>query len=453
MIDLTPLTRTLAGRAVAVFGLARSGRAAVAALRAAGADVWAWDDAPAARADVPGELLQDLARADFAGVACLVLSPGVHPSHPVSTAARAAGAEVVCDIELLGRALPPGRATIGITGTNGKSTVTALTAHLLRAAGVPVACGGNIGAPALGLDDPGPGGAVVLEVSSFQADLLDAWRPHAAALLNLAPDHIAHHGDFASYIAAKARLLQGPGLAVIGADDPESRAVAQTIRDRRVVPISGTGPVPGGVYATPAGALLDARGGEPVQIADLAPIKALTGAHNWQNAAAAAALALSVPGVEPSALAAGLATWPGLPHRQFRVREIGPVAYINDSKATNVDAAARALASFADIYWIAGGAARDCDLGPLAPHLGAVRRAFLIGASAPALSAFLSAHGVAHEVSGTLAAAVAAAHATAQGAAQGAGGTVVLAPSYQSFDQFTSFEDRGEQFCALVDRL
>jgi UDP-N-acetylmuramoylalanine--D-glutamate ligase len=290
---------------------------------------------------------------------------------------------------------------------------------------------------------------VVLEVSSFQADLLDAWRPHAAALLNLAPDHIAHHGDFASYIAAKARLLQGPGLAVIGADDPESRAVAQTIRDRRVVPISGTGPVPGGVYATPEGALMDARGGEPVQIADLAPIKALTGAHNWQNAAAAAALALSVEGVEPSALAAGLATWPGLPHRQFRVREIGPVAYINDSKATNVDAAARALASFADIYWIAGGAARDCDLGPLAPHLGAVRRAFLIGASAPALSAFLSAHGVGHEVSGTLGAAVAAAHATAQGA----GGTVVLAPSYQSFDQFTSFEDRGEQFCALVDRL
>lgn len=455
MIDVSPFVDTLPAGPVAVFGLARSGTATVGALRAAGAQVWAWDDGAGARAAV-GACLRDLYSVDWAEAACLVLAPGVPPDHPVPSAARAAGCAVIGDLEVLHRCAH-GRRTIGITGTNGKSTTTALTAHILRAAGRDVACGGNIGAPALGLEMPAPGGVFVLEVSSFQAELCPTFRPDAAALLNLEPDHLARHGDMASYVAAKERLLEGPGLAVIGADDPESRAVADRARKagaRDVLPISAETQPAGGFWVTGEGGLVDGRA-EPVEVARLARAQALRGNHNHQNAAAAAALSIAGAGVEPGVVAGALESWGGLPHRQYLVRTIDGVGYLDDSKATNVAAAQRALAAFAPIYWIAGGQARKADLEPLVPYLESVRHVFLIGEAAPALAEFLDRNGVAHTDCRALGAAVAAAHAMAQEnrGAPGGAGVVLLAPAYQSFDQFASFEDRGEQFCALVSAL
>ncbi|MCP5366928.1 MAG: UDP-N-acetylmuramoyl-L-alanine--D-glutamate ligase [Hyphomicrobiales bacterium] len=450
----------LANQTVAVFGLGRTGRAAAHALRASGARVLAWDDSQAAREAAAADHipLTDLYDRDWTGVRSLVLSPGVpldHPvTHPVVALARGGGCEVLSDIELLYRARPDA-AFVGITGTNGKSTTTALVAHLLDAAGQRVEVGGNLGRPVLDFEPLGRGQFYVLEMSSYQLDLSLSLTFRIAVLLNISPDHLDRHGGMDGYVAAKKRLFHGQGAdatAIVGIDDARSRALFDALRaagPMRAVPVSGNGAAPGGVYALD-GRLVDDLDGAARAVADLADLGTLRGAHNHQNAAAAYAAARAA-GLEPDEIAAALATFPGLAHRQELVGEVDGVAFVNDSKATNPDAAAKALASYDAIYWIAGGRPKDEVLGDLAGRLRHVRAAFLIGEAAPAFAAGLAGH-VPAQVCGTLEAAVAAAFARARRDRRGHP-VVLLSPACASFDQFTDFEARGEAFRAAVESL
>lgn len=441
--------------AVAVMGLARSGLAAARALRQGGARVIAWDDAAERRqaAAADGIALVDLATADLAGLRALVLSPGIphrFPApHPVAARARAAGIEIIGDIELLARSCRAAR-YLGITGTNGKSTTTALLGHMLEAAGRRVAVGGNLGIPALLLDALGAEGIYVLEMSSYQLELTPSLAFDVAVLLNITPDHLDRHGGMAGYIAAKERIFAQQGAAqtaVVGLDDAPCRAILETLRRagrQRVVPISAAGAAPGGVYAE-AGWLVDDLAGRAERVLALAPLVHLPGRHNWQNAAAAYAAARSL-GLAPAVAAAGIASFAGLAHRQELVAVIDGVRYVNDSKATNADAAAKALAANDAIYWIAGGRAKEGGIAALAPYFPRIRHAFLIGEAARPFAATLGT-AVPHALCRTLEAAVSAAHAAARGQA---GATVLLSPACASFDQFTDFEARGDAFRRLV---
>jgi len=439
MID----TSFLKGRTVAVMGLGKSGAATVDALLHGGAIVWAWDDNEAARA--PGLPLVDLAAADFAGLDLLVWSPGIPHTfpqpHPVAEKARAAGIPLVCDVDLLASARPDLR-PLAVSGTNGKSTTTTLLAHILAAAGRAVAAGGNLGTPVLALPDLGPEGRVVLELSSYQLELVPSLRLAAAVLLNITPDHLGRHGGMEGYIAAKRGLfdrLAPGGVAVVGVDDAPSAAIAEALPD--AVRISVERELAKGVSA-PDGVLLD--DGKPVR--DLKTIARLPGRHNWQNACAAYAMARA-DGIAPETIAAALATYPGLAHRQELVATIDGVAWINDSKATNADAAEKALVCYPRILWIIGGQAKEGGIVSLAPHFGRVAHAFLIGEAADSFAATLAGR-VAFSRSGTLESAVAEAAAMAK-----AGDTVLLSPACASWDQFHSFEHRGEVFRALVAAL
>ncbi len=446
------------GKTYAVMGLGASGIVTAAALARAGARVLAWDDNAPRRAEAEGRgvTLADLAAADLAGAEALVLSPGIphtYPKpHPVAERARAAGVPIVCDVELLLRANRTAR-VIGITGTNGKSTVTALTGHVLKVAGVPCAVGGNLGPAALGLAPQGADGAYVLELSSYQIERIATAGLDVAVLINITPDHLDRHGGMVGYVAAKERLfaLARPGAAaVIGADDPHCLAIAERARTRglRVIPISAERAVAGGVHVE-HDRVIDATGATPRVIADLSGAEALPGVHNHQNAAAATAAALAF-GVAPEAIARALLSYPGLPHRQEKVRVIGRVAYVNDSKATNPDAALRALACYDDIFWIAGGLAKDGGFDALRPGFARIRHAFLIGKAAPAIAGTLG-RDVPHTRSGTLSAALEAAHRAAQAHPRPA--VVLLSPACASFDQFANFEARGDAFRALVAAL
>nr|WP_083854502.1 UDP-N-acetylmuramoyl-L-alanine--D-glutamate ligase [Pseudoroseomonas cervicalis] len=364
-------------------------------------------------------------------------------------AARAAGVPVLCDAELLYRAVrAAGSAArfVGITGTNGKSTTTALLHHLLARAGRAVAVGGNLGPAAIGLPILNQDGIYVLEMSSYMLERLAELRFDLGLMLNLTPDHIDRHGDMPGYAAAKAHLFdrQGGGdLAIIGMDDEWGPRFAEG-RAARVVPISGHAPQPGGVWAE--GRLLrDDQG----PIADLDRAAALPGAHNAQNAAAAVAAALAL-GLGRAEIAAGLASFPGLPHRQERVGTRAGILFVNDSKATNADSAAPALASYGRVVWIAGGVPKQGGIEALAPLFPRIARAVLIGQAAEAFAATLARHGIPAELAGTLEAAVPAAFAAAR--AEGAG-TVLLSPACASFDQFSGFEARGDAFRALVAAL
>ncbi len=447
------------GRTYAVMGLGASGIATAAALARAGAHVLAWDD-DAGRRDAAtrqGVALTDLGAADLAEAEALVLSPGIphtYPApHPIATRARAAGIPIICDIELLLRADAAPR-VIGITGTNGKSTVTALVGHILKTAGVPCSVGGNLGPAALGLDRQGANGAYVLELSSYQIERIETAGFDVAVLINITPDHLDRHGGMDGYIAAKERLfaLTRPGaVAVIGTDNTPSRAVAARAGTRgglRVVLISANERVAGGVYVED-GRVIDATGPEPRRIADISRVETLPGVHNWQNAAAASAAMLAF-GVAPALIASGLASYPGLPHRQEKLRRIGAVAYVNDSKATNPDAALRAIACYDNIFWIAGGLAKDGGFDSLRPGFARVRHAYLIGKAAPEIAAVLG-DKVPHTMSGTLEAALKDAHGAAQAAGEPA--VVLLSPACASFDQFANFEARGNAFRKLVAAL
>ncbi len=360
MIDLG----VLKGSSFVVLGLARSGLATVRALKAAGIDCVAWDDSAGSRAEAAkaGVAVVEPASIDWPRTTALIISPGI-PSrlpkpHPVAAAARAAGKKIVCDIELLARAQSEA-GFVGITGTNGKSTTTALIGHILAQAGRRCEVGGNIGRAALDLAPLGDDGIYVLELSSYQLELLETFRANVAVWLNITPDHIDRHGDLAGYVAAKENIFvrQQPGdCAVIGVDDRPSRAVYARISARAgiaAVPIQLERPVAGGVSFR-AGMLVDADG----YSVDFSDVPTLPGDHNAQNAACAWAACrwLDVPREK---IVAGLKTYPGLPHRQERVAAVGNVVYINDSKATNADATARALSSYRDIYWILGGQAKE----------------------------------------------------------------------------------------------
>lgn len=449
MIDLS----RFASRRIAVMGLARSGLASVSALVAAGAEVLAWDDNAPRRAEAEklGATITDLAEADWSGIDLAVWSPGIPHSfpvpHPAAIAAKAAGVALVCDIELL--ALANGQARfVGITGTNGKSTTTALIGHILKQARCKAQVGGNLGMAALTLAPLGADGIYVLELSSYQIELLREARFDVAALLNITPDHLDRHGGFKGYVAAKRHLfelLAGNGTAIIGLDDEASRGVAAGL-DRPFVGLSVERPVVGGVYVD-KGRLIDARDSSAHTILDLAEAAALPGSHNWQNAAAAYAICVAL-GVPADAIAAGIRSFPGLAHRQERVAVLDGVTFVNDSKATNAEATEKALACYEQIYWIAGGRAKEGGIEALEPHFGRVRHAYLIGEAADGFAATLDGK-LAYSKCGTLPAALAAAARDARGT----GGVVLLSPAAASFDQFDSFEQRGDRFRDLVKGL
>lgn len=446
-------------RTVAVLGLARSGLSAARALRMGGADVLVWDDAAAKReaAHASGLTVADFAGLDWRKIAALVPSPGVPlyapAPHPAVAAARAAGCEVIGDMELFARTKPLAKVA-AITGTNGKSTTTALLGYVLRASGRAAVEGGNLGTAVLDLPALGSGGTYVLELSSYQIDLTNSFTPDVAAMLNLSPDHIDRHGSMVAYIAAKERLFQQQRpdqVAVIGVDDADSRAMFERIRSARphtTVPVSIQGPIAGGVFVQ-EGRLYDARNGAPQPVVDLTRGR-LIGAHNWQNAAAAyaAATALDCP---PEVAARAVLTFPGLAHRIEDVGIVQRVRFINDSKATNADAAARALACFDDVYWIAGGRPKEGGIRSLAPYFPRIRHAFLIGEAAAEFAVTLG-DAVPHTHSQTLARATEEALAAAR--KDGIGNAVVLlSPACASFDQFKNFEERGDMFRDLVAAL
>lgn len=446
-----PVPQVFAGRRYWVVGLGRNGLPAAAALAAMGAAVAVWDDNAAARAAAPHALHDPADGA--AGFDALVLSPGIPhllpAPHKAALAARTAGIPILSDAELLFQAV---RATgsrarfVGITGTNGKSTTTALLHHMLQGAGVDSAAGGNLGQAALSLPLLGDGGVYVLEMSSYMLERLATLRFDAAALLNLGPDHLDRHGDMGGYVRAKLHVFDRQTEAdtqVFGIDDDATRALV------RPGAVTVSGERPAHVWAE-RGMLRDADG----PIVPMVDAPALPGPHNAQNAAAATALARALGralggalGADDTAIVRGITTYPGLPHRQQRVACIDGIAWINDSKATNADAAARALACHDRVIWIAGGLAKEGGIESLVPLLPRVAHALLIGRDADVLSATLCRAGVPHECVGTLELAVIAAAVYARVLDAP---TVLLSPACASWDQFTGFEARGERFAALV---
>ncbi len=437
--------------AVAILGLARSGLAAARALIAGGNQVLAWDDSrerreDAARAGIP---LQSGATFDWRDIAALVPSPGIPLDHPIIASARAAGIEIVGDVELLWRAMAE-RNFIGITGTNGKSTTTALIGHILERARQTVQVGGNLGTPALSLEALWAEGSYVLEMSSFQLDLTRHMSFDIAVLLNIAPDHLDRHGNMAAYTAAKQNIFRSPRLktAIVGIDGPDTLRIYNELRQRNglnVVPIATGRRLLDGVATN--GGLLEDHG---QAVCDLEAAMALPGRHNWQNAAAAYA-ATRAMGIDPEIIARALLSFPGLAHRMEHIAAIDGVQFINDSKATNGEAAARALACFNPIYWIAGGRNKSNGLKALQPNFRRIAHAFLIGEAEQAFADELDGR-VNYSCCGTLANALDA--ASAQACADGRPGAVVLfSPACASFDQFADFEVRGETFREMVVKL
>ena len=457
--------RGFEGERVAVFGLGRTGLTAARALQAGGAEVALWDEKPASReaAEAEGLPLVDLSTADWSQFAALMLSPGVPLTHPTPhwtvEKAKAAGVEIVGDIELFARTVNAAPAhkkpkVVAITGTNGKSTTTALIGHLLTAAGRDARVGGNIGYGVLGLDDMHGGAVYVLEVSSYQLDLTSSLKPDVAILLNITPDHLDRHGGMEGYVAAKRRVLlnQGKGdTAVIGVDDAWCQRICTeiTAANRRTIwPISAGRAMGRGVYAL-QGVLYDATGERVIEVADLLNARSLPGRHNWQNAAAAYAAARAL-GVWVEDAAAGLMSFPGLAHRMETVGQIGRVRFINDSKATNADAARQAMSSYPKFYWIAGGVPKAGGIDGLVDLFPRIEKAYLIGEAAEAFAETLEGK-AAYERSGDIAAAAAAAYADA--ALSGEDAIVLLSPACASFDQFPDFEVRGDAFRTAVQGL
>lgn len=443
---------------IAVMGLGVAGLPTVRALMASGAHVLAWDDGAESRnkAAALGIPVVDLMSADWAGVDTLVLSPGIPHTfpkpHPVAERARKADAQIVCDVDLLGRAQPDA-IYVGITGTNGKSTTTALIAHILKSAGRTIEVGGNLGPPVLDFAPLGKGGIYVLEMSSYQLERTFSISFDVAVLLNVSPNHIDRHGDLAGYVAAKARIFAGnrkKKTAVVGADDAETRRVADTLADRmHVVRVTRDEPGPGMVGAVGT-ALVDRTGDAPRAVLDMKDAPDLPGRHNAQNAAAAYAAARAL-GVAPETIAAAMKTYRSLPHRLERVATIGGVTYVNDSKATSPEATVWALTSYDRVIWIAGGLSKEVGYDALIPYLPKIAHAFLIGKAAGEIAAFLAKHGIAATASDTMERAVPAAHALAT---SGKGARVVLlSPACASFDQYRSFEKRGDDFRAQVQKL
>jgi UDP-N-acetylmuramoylalanine--D-glutamate ligase len=421
--------RAFAGKHFAVLGLARSGLATVEALLASGAKVTAWDDKEVARAKSPGEVdLADFVGADLSGFDAVVVTPGLPLiRHPIAQQARDAGVEIIGDIELFARARPelPPHKVVGITGTNGKSTTTALIHHILKTGGMATEMGGNIGLPILTQDPLPEGGVYVLELSSYQIDLTHSLDCDVAVLLNITPDHLDRYDSFEGYAASKARLfeMQSPGrLAIVDYRAEVDEDVLVNAEDPIIQFI------------------------DDIEIGDQSSWPALQGPHNRQNAAVATAACLAL-GLDEETIERGLRSYPGLPHRMERVAEKNGILFVNDSKATNPTATAPALAAFPKIRWILGGQAKTDNLDECAPQFGHVRKAYTIGEAGKMFASLLSPHMAVAECV-TLDEAVKAAASEAE-----AGDTVLLSPACASFDQFRDFEARGDAFRGLVGEL
>jgi UDP-N-acetylmuramoylalanine--D-glutamate ligase len=468
-----PIT-TFAGKKVAVFGLGGSGLVVGSALLAGGADVVGFDDSieSVAKASAAGIPTADLHDVDWSRIAALVLAPGVPLTHPKPhwsvDLARKASVEVIGDIELFcreRRKLAPGAPFVAITGTNGKSTTTALVGHLAASAGMDTQLGGNIGTAILSLAPPQAGRVHVIECSSYQIDLAPSLDPSVGILINLSEDHLDRHGTMAHYAEVKERLVAGVpggGTAIVGVDDDWCRAIADRLEKsgKRPVKISVRQELSDGIYVggqrimcatlpPPYPPPLAGEGREGV-IAELGGIGSLRGQHNAQNAACATAAALAL-GLAPEVIQAGLRSFPGLAHRMEQLGRRGAVLYVNDSKATNADSAAQALACFSDIFWIAGGKPKSGGIESLRGFFPRIRKAYLIGEAAEEFAATLGT-AVPHEIDGTLDKALAAASRDADAAAA-AEPVVLLSPACASFDQYRNFEIRGDAFRELVQAL
>ncbi|VAW00544.1 UDP-N-acetylmuramoylalanine--D-glutamate ligase [hydrothermal vent metagenome] len=443
-----------AGKKIAVFGLGRTGLACIAALEAGGAQVWAWDDNKVAidKGRKDGLPIVDLREADFSQLDSYVLSPGVPLTHPQPhwsvEKAKQAGVEIVGDTEIFARQIAgTGAKIVAITGTNGKSTTTALIGHVLKENGLDAEIGGNIGTAVFLLSPPTPQKIYVLELSSYQLDLTPGLKADVALLMNLSPDHIDRHGSMENYAAVKARIFAGQSekdVAVISVDDDWCRAIAAGLPEKNRREISVEQVLDTGVSA-PDGVLRDGA----TRI-DLSGMRSLKGKHNWQNACAAYSVGVAL-GLEARAIEQAMASFGGLVHRMEEVGRIGDVGFINDSKGTNADAAGRALATFNPIYWIAGGRSKEGGIEELAVYFDRVRRAYLIGEAAPDFAKTLDGK-VAFEICGTMERAVGAAARDALNEGDKAA-VVLLSPACASFDQYPSFEVRGNEFRALVARL
>jgi UDP-N-acetylmuramoylalanine--D-glutamate ligase len=456
---MIPVT-TFAGKKVAVFGLGGSGLACARALLAGGAEVIAWDDSAETLTKAAGVGIPtaDLRAIDWSKISALVLAPGVPLTHPAPHwavgYARANAVEVIGDIELFcreRRAHAPRAPFVAITGTNGKSTTTALMAHLMAEAGFDAQLGGNIGTAILSLEPPASGRVHVIECSSYQIDLAPSLDPSVGILINISEDHLDRHGTLANYAAVKERLVAGvpeDGTAIVGVDDNWCAATADRLEQsgKDVVRVSVRRPLSSGLYVE-AEQIMQATGGTARVVAHLGGIGSLRGVHNAQNAACAAGAALAL-GLSAQAIQQGLRSFPGLAHRMEQVGRKGRVLFVNDSKATNADSSAQALACFGEIFWIAGGKPKTGGLSTLTGFFPRIRKAYLIGEAAAGFASELEGQ-VPHVIAGTLDRAVALAARDAE-AADAREPVVLLSPACASFDQYRNFEVRGDAFRNLV---
>ena len=466
MIDLSPVKQELAGKPVAVYGLGKSGLSAVRALQAAGVTCHVWDSSEnqCLEAEKLGGLIYDLDKQDMSAYGYLILAPGIplyHPEPPPAVSnALESGVEIIGDIELFHKSKADAR-VIAITGTNGKSTTTALIGHILKTAGIPCSVGGNIGVPVLDMDIPEEQNSwVILETSSFQLDLCKEFRPDIGVLINITTDHLDRHGGMENYVIAKKRLFQnGFDAAVIGVDNKATKDIFREFNNKEeksgaVIPISVLKELDRGVYIHDEHLIDSHFHEEPHEFLKLSPLRKLPGHHNWQNICMAYTVCRHM-GLSPEKIKEGIESFEGLPHRQYLIRVINGIAYVNDSKATNIDSAKRALACYKKIYWILGGRPKSDGLSGAEEYQDRIKKTFLIGEASDEFASWLDNRDIPYVMCGTLDKAVSEAHDQAQSerGEPGGAGTVLFSPACASFDQYKSFEERGEHFVKLVENL
>lgn len=455
------------GQTIAIFGLGRTGLSAAKSLQLGGAKVLAWDDNDASReaAAANGVSIGNLKTADWNQIDALLLSPGIPHEKPKAhwsaVKAKDAGVRIICDIEIFAQEIaaraPDQRPkVIAITGTNGKSTTTSLIGHVLSEAGKDAQIGGNIGRGVLDLNPIHRGGFYVLELSSYQLERTYSLKADVAVFLNLSPDHLDRHGDIAGYETAKRRIFRNQSDAdtiVIGVDDTHGKRICTELmaqNGRSIIPVSGRRSLGRGACAIKS-KLYCVMGKNVEEIADLGAATALEGTHNWQNAAAAYATAKSV-GVNVKDIGAALLSFKGLAHRMETIGRVGPVRFVNDSKGTNADATRQALKAYDNIYWIAGGVAKEGGVEELVSDMGQINRAYLIGTAADDFASTLAREKISHKVAGSLKQAIICATRDAINSRK-ENPVILLSPACASFDQFKNFEVRGDAFRAQAEDI
>ncbi|MGH1378056.1 MAG: UDP-N-acetylmuramoyl-L-alanine--D-glutamate ligase [Alphaproteobacteria bacterium] len=466
MTDIPSFVESLNGKPILVFGLGRTGLSVIKVLKKAGAVIVVGDDNAdniAQVKDMGVELLEGNDR-EFSDYAFLLLSPGIPLTHPrphdVVLKAQAADIDIICDIELFYRIFPD-RKTIGVTGTNGKSTSTTLIHHILQECGKSAQLGGNIGTAVFDLDMSDENAWVVLEISSFQIDLCPTFRPDISVILNLTPDHIDRHGDIEHYMEVKERLVElskssPDNMAVICSDDDHTQRIYDRAKEfglRDITEVSTLKSLSDGVFVVDE-FLYDNSQNDEVKVGDLSTIPSLRGIHNYQNAACAYAVLRKV-GVPSEDIWRAMNSFPGLNHRQYLVRTMNGVSYVNDSKSTNAASAAVALGCRQNVYWIVGGRQKKTGLDGLEDFFPRLKHVFLIGESTEDFSKWFDNYGLEYNRCYNLEKAVSEAHEMAQEnrGQPGGAGVVLLSPACASFDQFKSFEDRGDKFTDIVNAL